>query len=99
MSNKPKAEHKHVVRAVEPEAYALGDNKQNKVQIVLPPSLIGITSRTIIGVGGTVADAWADAAANVSRPPVPQLPPSGSATWSLQTDETYWKDKPHAQQT
>ena len=51
---------------------------------------------TEIGMGKSAEAAWADARRNVERPPIFAGVQPGSPTWSLQSDEQYWKrDAPH----
>lgn len=46
-----------------------------------------------MGVGMTHETALNDAVSNIQRKPIPPLPPTGSATWSLKSDEVYWKGR------
>lgn len=86
-----------VVLAIHPTAQAFYDRANNKVHVSL--EIVNTSGRdnielyyTQLGFGSSAESAWADAARNVSRKPIPELPNRGSSTWSLKSDEVFWKD-------
>lgn len=78
-----------IVLAVHPTAEAYYVRKSAKVCIE--------TGEEQLGIGGTAEAAWADAVRTVNRKPIPPLPPMGSPTMSLRSDEVFWKGKRNAE--
>jgi hypothetical protein len=72
-------------------AFARADGALMKVQIIIPSTIEGVTSETVLGVGAGAGKAWNDAWNNLCRDPLDPVQERGSPTWSLASDEEYWK--------
>lgn len=79
-----------IVLKVHPAAEAFYDRERDVVSIM-------VHDMPALGIGCTAEVAWQDAARNVTRPPISPLPPMGSPTMSLRSDEVFWKGKRHAE--
>jgi hypothetical protein len=79
------------VRAQYSKAFARTDTSMAKVQIIIPGAIEGVCSETVLGVGAGVAKAWNDAWNNLRRDPLDPVQERGSPTWSLNSDEQFWK--------
>ena len=88
-----RARHKHVVRSKHPDAFLVTNTEQQTAAIKEGNDAPHLTVARTLGVGVNGNAAWADAAANVERGEIDNPADRGSPTWSLASDEQFWKGK------